>query len=135
MSAAPLVSVAVAGHDTLRASASASVAPIAASPAAAAAAAASSLPTAEHELAAVKRRIEDSESEIASVAAQVAVAVSKRDACKVDDPRRLDFAADIQRLSKEKEQLRDEKAFLLKKEERLQNEAKELRGALRRSGI
>jgi predicted nucleic acid-binding Zn-ribbon protein len=125
MSALHSESVAPANRDALRASASASVASSTAWPAAAASSSpAAALLSLDHELAAVKQRIEDNEIEIASVATQVTVAVSKRDACEVDDPRRLDFVANVQRLSKEKEQLRDEKALLLKKEERLCDELK-----------
>lgn len=119
MSAAPPASVAGAVKDALRASASASVAAASSSPA--------PLPTVENELASVKQRIEDNEKEIAAVEAQVAVAVNKRDACAVDDPRRLDFAADVQRLWRKEEQLRE-------KEAQLREEAKELRAVLRQSG-
>ncbi len=123
MSAANPESVTAANRDALRASASASVAPSAALPATTAAAASSSaaLPSVDDELAAVKQRILLVDGDIARVEKQLTAAVEKRDRFEGDEKKWERYDGDVQRLSKEKQQLRDEKALLL---EQLRDELK-----------
>ena len=90
----------------------------AAAPTAASASLHTAPPTVGDELAAVERRLLAVAGEIASVEAQLAAAISKRD-CESEPANRQVFHDDVQRLSRMEEQLRHEKALLLKKEERL----------------
>jgi len=85
-----------------------------------------------HELAAVKQRIAEMEQEIAQVVKQLDAAASKRDSVADDDPKWARFDADVQRLGRKEDRLRDEKALLLKKEEQLRDELKRKELALER---
>jgi len=137
MSAAPPASVAGAAKDALRASASASVAPTAASPAAAASSSSSlpaPLPTAEHELAAVKQLISDVADSIAGVEAEIAAAKQARDASPAGSEQRQELSAELQRLGRKEDRLREEKALLLKKEEQLRDELKRKELELQQEG-
>lgn len=70
----------------------------------------------------MKQRIAEVEREIAQVAKQVEAAVSKRDSiADDDDPKWARYDADVQRLGREKEQLRDE---LKREKEHLRDELK-----------
>ncbi len=131
MSAANPESVTAASRDAFHDSASASVAPSAALPATAASSSPAALPSVDDELAAVKRRILDVEGDIARAEKQLTAAVEKRDRFEGDEKKWERCDSDVQRLSKEKEQLREKEALLLKEKEQLRDEAKEIRAALR----
>src|SRR4051812_39561156 len=106
-------SVAAVSSDALLASASASVAPSTALPATAASF--SAAPRLEHELAAVKQRINDVEGDIARVEKQLTAAIEKRDRFEGDEKK-------WERYDDEVQQLRTKEALLLKKEEQLRDE-------------
>ncbi len=109
MSAAHSESVAPVSKDALRASASASVPASAASPSSAAASSSPSLLSSPvDELAVVKQRITQVEGDIDRVEKQLAAAIEKRDRFEDDEKKWQRYDNDVQRLAKEKEQLRDE---------------------------
>ncbi len=86
------------------------------------------------ELAAVKRCILDVDGDIARAEKQLAAAIEKRDRFEGDEKKWERYDGDVQRLAKEKVQLRDEKALLLKKEEQLRDELKRKELVLERIG-
>ncbi len=121
MSAANPQSVAARSKDALRASASASVAASAASPATAVSSSLSPS-SAVDELAAVKQRITQVEGDIDRVEKQLAAAIEKRDRFDDDETKWQRCDHDVQRLAKEKEQLRSKEALLLKEKQQLRDE-------------
>ncbi len=117
MSVAIPESVAAVSKDALRANAFASVSASVASPAAAAS---SSSPI--DELATVKQRITQVEGDIGRVEKQLAAAIEKRDRFEDDEKKWERYNSDVQRLAKEKEQLRE----LLKEQLRDELKRKEM---------
>ena len=135
MSAAPRASVAGAAKDALRASASASVAPTTASPAAAASSSSSALLAPQTtELAAVKQLISDVADSIGGVEAEITAAKQARDASPAGSEQRQELSAELQRLGRKEDRLREEKALLLKKEEQLRDELKRKELELQQEG-
>lgn len=109
MSASPPASVAAASRDALCASASTSVAPITAS--SATAATPSAAPRVD-DLAAVKQRIAHVAGEITVVEKEIAEAKTLRDACPVGSELRQEHTAELQRLGRKEDRLREEKSQL-----------------------